>query len=145
MPTEIISNLWISDLKNIKSLNFYKDKNIKFVINCTIDAPFLKIMKDCKRFRFKINDNSNINNNDLFKLNNKIHYYLSNNLGVLVYCYSGSQCSPMLISSYIIQYSKINLNNVVQSIQNKYTNAFELHNNFKNSLEKYEFFINNMK
>ena len=145
MPTEIISNLWISDLKNIKSLNFYKDKNIKFVINCTIDAPFLKIMKDCKRFRFKINDNSNINNNDLFKLNNKIHYYLSNSLGVLVYCYSGSQCSPMLISSYIIQYSKINLNNVVQSIQNKYTNAFELHNNFKNSLEKYEFFINNMK
>ena len=51
----------------------------------------------------------------------------------------------MVISSYIIQYSKINLNNVIQSIQNKYTNAFEQHNNFKNSLEKYEFFINNMK
>jgi hypothetical protein len=145
MPTEIISNLWIGNLKEVRSKDFYKEKNIQFVVNCSVEAPFLKFMKDYKRFRFKINDNSDINNNDLFKLNNKIHRYLSNNLGVLVYCYSGCQCSPMVISSYIIQYSKINLNNVIQSIQNKYTNAFEQHNNFKITLEKYEFFVNHIK
>ena len=145
MPTEIISNLWIGNLKEVRSKDFYKEKNIQFVVNCSVEAPFLKIMKDYKRFRFKINDNSDINNNDLLKLNNKIHRYLSNNLGVLVYCYSGYQCSPMVISSYIIQYSKINLNNVIQSIQNKYTNAFEQHNNFKITLEKYEFFVNHNK
>ena len=142
MPTEIISNLWIGNLKDVKSKDFYKEKNINFIINCTTDAPFLKIMKGSKRFRLQINDNSDINNNDLFKLNNKINHYLTNNLGVLVYCHSGCQCSPMVISSYIVQYSKINLNNIIQSVQNKYTPAFEQHNNFKTTLEKYEFFIN---
>lgn len=145
MPTEIISNLWIGNLKDIRSKDFYKDKNIKFVMNCTVDSPFLKVMSNCKRIRFRINDTSDIDDNYLFKLNTKIHSYLSMNLGVLIYCYSGCQCSPMVISSYLIQYSKINLDNIIQSVQNKYTNAFNQDNNFKIALEKYYFFINNLK
>ena len=145
MPTEIISNLWIGNLKEIRSIDFYKDKNIQFVINCTVDSPFLKVMSNCKRIRFRINDTSDIDDNYLFKLNTKIHSYLSKTLGVLIYCYSGYQCSPMVISSYLIQYSKINLDNIIQSVQNKYTNAFNQDNNFKIALEKYYFFINNIK
>ena len=44
MPTEIISNLWIGTLKEVRSKDFYKDKNIQLIINCTIDSPFLKVM-----------------------------------------------------------------------------------------------------
>ena len=142
MPTEIISNLWIGSLKEVRSKDFYKDKNIQLVINCTVDLPFLKVMSNCKRTRVKINDTSDISNDYLFKLNNKINYYLLNNMGVLIYCNSGTQCSPMIICSYMIQFSKINLDNIIQSIQNKYSNAFNQHNNFKNTLEKYDFFIN---
>lgn len=145
MCIEIISNLWIGNLKEIKNKDFYKDKNIKFVINCTTDLPFLKLMSDSKRLRFSMNDTSNIDINFLHKLNIKIHNYLSKNQGVLVYCHSGSQCSPMVISSYLIQYSKINLDNIIQSVQNKYMNAFNEENNFKITLEKYYFFINNLK
>ena len=46
MCVEIISNLWIGNLKQIKNKDFYKDKNIKLVINCTTDLPFLKLMSD---------------------------------------------------------------------------------------------------
>ena len=145
MCVEIISNLWIGNFKEIRNKDFYKDKNINFVINCTTDLPFLKTMSDCKKIRYSINDTSSIENNFLYKLNTKIHNYLSKNLGVLIYCHSGSQCSPMVITSYLIQYSKINLDNIIQSVQNKYMNAFNQENNFKIILEKYYFFINNLK
>lgn len=145
MLTEIITNLWIGNLKAITSKDFYNQKNIQYVINCSIDAPFLKVMNDCKKFRLKINDTSEINNKLLYKLNTTINKYLSNNMGVLLFCYSGTQCSPMLLTSYLIQYSKINIHNIILSIQNKYSNAFNEHNNFKNTLEKYEFYINNLK
>ena len=145
LPSEIITNLWIGNLKEIRNKEFYKEKNISFVVNCTVNLPFLKVMSECKRFRFSINDTSNIENNYLYKLNLKIHTYLLKNQGVLIYCHSGTQCSPMVITSYLIQYSNIKIDNIIQSIQNKYSNAFNENNNFKIILEKYNFFIKHLK
>ena len=144
MITEIISNLWISNFKDLKkSDKFLKDKNIQLIINCTNELPFLKIMNNIKKIRYKINDTSIINNNYIFKLNKLIHKYRDNDVGVLIYCHSGTQCSPMLVCCYLIQYSKISNVNIISSVQNKYEYAFNEHNNFSSQLDKYHFFINN--
>lgn len=142
-PTEIITNLWIGCFNEIKDKEFYSKKNIQYVINCSIDLPYLKIMNNCSKYRFKISDSSEIDNNLLYKLNHSINNYLSNNMGVLIYCHSGTQCTPLLLCSYLIQYSKINIDNIIMSVQNKYSKAFLEQNNFKTALDKYEFYINN--
>ena len=99
---------------------------------------------DYKIYRLKIHDNSpDIDINLLIKYNKKINNYLQNNKKVLIYCYTSSQCSPMLITSYLLQYSKLNYDVIIKSIQSKNDASFNPENNFINLIKKINFHFKN--
>ena len=45
MLTELLSGIWISDIKGSYDETFYKDNLIDIVINCTVDQAFLDLPK----------------------------------------------------------------------------------------------------
>ncbi len=144
--TEIIPNLWLTNYNTIKEKEkYFIEKNIKLIINCSKNIPFKKNMKkeDIKLIRYKIEDGSPINYRKTIKINKMIFNYLSKNKGVICYCYEGTQCSPMLIISYLIQYSKIDSKQIIKSIQSKNQFIFKPKNNFEIYLEKYRYNIFN--
>jgi len=146
MMTEIIPNLWLTNYNTIKEKEkYFIEKNIKLIINCSKNIPFKKNMKkeDIKLIRYKIEDGSPINYRKTIKINKMIFNYLSKNKGVICYCYEGTQCSPMLIISYLIQYSKIDSKQIIKSIQSKNQFIFKPKNNFEIYLEKYRYNIFN--
>tara|TARA_Y100000591_G_C21580408_1_gene568006 strand:+ start:125 stop:574 length:450 start_codon:yes stop_codon:yes gene_type:complete len=147
MITEIIPNLWLSNYNTIKNQNnnFIEEKNIKLIINCSKNIPFKKNMKkdEIKLIRYEIEDGSPINYSKTFKINKMIFNYLSKNKGIICYCYEGTQCSPMLIITYLIQYSKIDSKQIIKSVQSKNNLIFKPINNFETYLEKYRYNIFN--
>ena len=141
---EIIENLWLSKYDSITE-DFIKNKKISLIINCSIDTPFPKFTdNNSKRYRLSIHDNSNdIDLNLLIKYNKKINTFLDNNKSVLIYCNTSAQCSSMLITSYLLQYSKLNYDIIIKSIQSKNDISFNPENNFINLIKKLEFHLKN--
>lgn len=140
-PIEIITNVWLSDLSSLKkNKNFIKDKNIKLIVNCSLDVPYLKYMNEnCKIIRIKIDDNFETDINRLIKINELIYSsYLNNDHGVLFYCYTGCQLSVSIIGTLILQKTKIDMNDLLKSIESKNKNII-ISFNLKQFLEKYLF------
>ena len=145
MLVEIIPNLWLTDYKTFKNPDLLNNIDINLIINCSTNIPFKKHMKkeNIKLIRYEIDDNSIIDYNKTFKINKLIFKYLSQNKGVICYCYEGKQCSPCLISTYLIQYSKLEVNQITKSLQSKCPIIYEDKNNFELSLGKYKYNISN--
>lgn len=140
-PIEIISNIWLSDLKSLKNnKSFIRNNNIKLIVNCSLDVPYLKYMtENIKTIRIKINDNFDTDINRLIKINESIYSnYLYKDLGVLFYCYTGSQLSPSIISTLVLQKTKIDINDLLKSLESKNKNI-NITSNLKLFLEKYIF------
>lgn len=146
MLTEVITNLWLSDYNSIKNnVDFLENKNIKLIINCSKTIPFKKFMKKCKLIRYEMDDHGKINFNKLFKINQMIYNYLNKNLGILCFCFEGIQCSPCIISSYLIHYGKMDTSQITSSLQSKNCKIFNPNNNFKLCLDKYNYQLLNKK
>ena len=92
-----------------------------------------------KTIRIKINDNFDTDINRLIKINESIYSnYLYKDLGVLFYCYTGSQLSPSIISTLVLQKTKIDINDLLKSLESKNKNI-NITSNLKLFLEKYIF------
>lgn len=144
MIVEIIPNLWICNYNDIKKItNFYKDKNINLIINCSKNIPFKKNMNidNIKLIRYDIEDDNKIESEKTYKINKLIYNYLQKNKGILCYCYEGTQCSPTLISTFFIQYANLEVNQITKSLQSKNKLIFKDNNNFESSLGKYKYII----
>jgi hypothetical protein len=140
-PIEIITNIWLCDFNTLKKYkSFIDEKNIKLILNCSLDVPYLKYMTEkCKTIRIKIDDNFNTDIKYLMKINNFIYSnYIKNDLGVLFYCYTGCQLSVSIISSFILSKSDITVINILNSIQSKNKNII-INDQLKNFLNKYLF------
>lgn len=140
-PIEIITNVWLSNLSSLKqNKSFIKEKNIKLIVNCSLDVPYLKYMSEnCKTLRIKIDDNFDTDINRLIKINELIYSsYLNNDYGVLFYCYTGCQLSVSIIATLILQKTKIDMNDLLKSLESKNKHII-ISSNFKEFLEKYLF------
>ena len=141
---EIIENLWLSKYESITE-DLIKNKKISLIINCSINTPFPKFTdNNYKRYRLSIHDNSNeLDLNLLIKYNKKINTFILNNKSVLIYCNTSAQCSSMLITSYLLQYSKLNYDVIVKSIQSKNDISFNPENNFINLIKRLDYHLKN--
>ena len=140
-PIEIITNVWLSNFDSLKKkTTFLKEKNIQLIINCSIDLPFLKHMKDnSKLLRVKIDDNFNTDIKKLMKVNNHIYSnYFNKDLGVLFYCYTGQQLSASIISTLILEKTTIEIKDLIDSIKSK-NKTLLITNNLTEFLNKYNF------
>ena len=141
---EIIENLWLSKYESITE-DLIKNKKISLIINCSINTPFPKFTNNnYKRYRLSIHDNSNdLDLNLLIKYNKKIKSFIENNKSVLIYCNTSAQCSSMLITSYLLQYSKLNYDVIVKSLQSKNDISFNPENNFINLIKRLDYHLKN--
>lgn len=142
---EILPSLFISDSVTHSTNDFYKKFNIRFIINCTKDLP--DISKDIlnkyniEYVRIPINEEASQNNieiinNDIDIICSKIHNYLMNLSGVLIYCYSGFQSSPTIIASYILKYCGLDdINLTIYYIRTKRPKCFIPRINFYDVLK----------
>ena len=137
---EIIPGLWLGD-KNI-SLNrqFYIDNDIDIVINCSKELPFIDI--DIDKIRIKVDDN--LEKTEIINMYNNFEYivkYINDNLNlcknILVHCYAGRQRSATIIVSYLLKYSKMNLEKVISLIKYKKEDIFYPKINFIEALKIY--------
>lgn len=116
MLTELLSGIWISDIKGSYDETFYKDNLIDIVINCTVDQAFLDLPK-IKKLRIPLSQNLNPEKDlILLKQNmNKITKYIYENKdlhNILIFCYDGLTISPLIVAVYMVNYGEISKDNI---------------------------------
>ena len=145
MPVEIIPNLWIGNKADSANIYFLKMKNIKCIINCTVNVPFNKSiqydneLKKIECIRIPVNDNpakSYIEDNKylyehIIPIIYHINKYLLKMKTVFVHCNMGKQRSASVIASYLMYYGKIDINTAIDYIRNKKSDCFQPAINFK--------------
>ena len=123
MPTEIISGLWICDIKDAYNKEIYKDNLINIIINCTIGYEYPDI-PNIKKLRIPLSDNLDPNKdiyflkNNIDKIINFIHEKIEEN-NILIFCYDGISISPIIIAIYMVKYGKISLDNIREILRSK--------------------------
>uniref|UniRef100_A0A6C0FBH8 Dual specificity phosphatase catalytic domain-containing protein n=1 Tax=viral metagenome TaxID=1070528 RepID=A0A6C0FBH8_9ZZZZ len=123
MPTEILSGLWIGDINDSFNKEFISDNLINIFINCTLDYGFPNI-NEIKKLRIPLSQNLDPNRDIqlLYENSKKIIEYIkdiSEENNILIYCYDGLTISPIIIALYIVNNSKIGLDNIREIIRSK--------------------------
>jgi dual specificity phosphatase 12 len=91
--SEIIDGVYVGNMYTAKDAAFFRDKNIRRVVNCTPDVPFY--FSHVTYMRIKIDDSPDVVNNEIMK--NAIPYALDfimkespgKDNGVLIHCHAG--------------------------------------------------------
>jgi len=139
---KIIDNLYIGNHESPIDTNFLKENNIKLIINCTKSYSY-NVTDDIQMIRLCITDfNSPENNiilaNNVDKILEIMHIYLSCNEGVLVHCHMGQQRSAMVVVCFLMKYHKMNLNDAIKEVKNKRKFSFLPEITFEDFLKYYQ-------
>ena len=136
---EIITNLWLGDIRDSRNKNFIN--NMDIIINCTKDLPFIDENKKCIRVRVEDNlEKQEIEN--LYKyfepISQLLHSSLKKGKKIFVHCYAGKQRSATIICAYIMTYLNLSFKDSFQLIKSKRKHIFTPYANFINALILYE-------
>ena len=143
--TPIIPGLWLGDSQDALSFFLLKEKQIDIIINCTPDDPFIAGDTEIIKKRIPINDDTK----HYYQINEKLYTYLDAitsfifsqlNLGkkIFIYCHSGRQTAPAIVSAYFMRYGKVDKQQAINYVRMKRPKAFRPAINFNHALEKYE-------
>ena len=137
---EILTNIWVSDIKTALDKEFITNHNIGVVINCTKDLPFTSL--DIKKYRLPVDDNlQDCDKQDMLKyLPEMIDIILlayKTLTPILVYCQVGIQRSPTVIAAFIIRMTGISYEEAIRFIQSKKDMTFRPTINFNQSLQDF--------
>ena len=122
MITQLINNIFISDIHTSYENHIYNTYNINIVINCTIDHKFINL-ENIKKVRIPLSFDMNPNDNNLLIKNlNNILEYLKNNIldnVILICCYDGIRISPLIVALFLLKniknISKSQINDIYKS------------------------------
>lgn len=101
---EIVENLYIGSEGDSRSSKFFKDKNIRLVVNASKNIPF-KSSPDVRTYRVPVDDHPSENDVMLRHLPIvvlAIDDVLRYGQGVLVHCRAGMQRSAAVVAGYIM-------------------------------------------
>ena len=117
-------------------------ENIKCIINCTYDLPFINDNNIVKK-RIPVNDDLSYEANICMlkyikNIINLIHNNLLNNINTLVHCYAGKQRSATVILLYLMKYAKLNKEICIKLIQTKRPDAFTPGINFDYAITNFK-------
>jgi len=122
MITQLINNIFISDIHTSYENDIYNKYNINIVINCTIDQKFINL-ENIKKVRIPLSFDMNQTDNKLL-INNleTILEYLKNNIldnVILICCYDGIRISPLIVALFLLKniknISKSQINDIYKS------------------------------
>lgn len=144
--TKIISKLYLGNYQAAKDADFFKDKKIKAVLNCTKDIPnHFACKKDIEYMRIPVDDS--LRETDIKKMYHFLpaivefihkHIVLQKQ-NILVHCYAGRQRSAISVSAYLVGKLGMTPAEACKFIMDKRKEAFHfgLSLNFEDSLNKY--------
>ena len=122
MITQLINNIFISDIHTSYENDIYNKYNINIVINCTIDQKFINL-ENIKKVRIPLSFDMNQTDNKLL-INNleTMLEYLKNNIldnVILICCYDGIRISPLIVALFLLKniknISKSQINDIYKS------------------------------
>lgn len=144
--TKIISKLYLGNFQAAKDPDFFKEKKIKAVLNCTKDIPnHFACKKDIEYMRIPVDDS--LRETDFKKMYEFFpaivefihkHVVLQKN-NILVHCYAGRQRSAISVAAYLVAKMGMTPADACKYIMDKRKEAFHfgLSLNFEDSLNKY--------
>lgn len=144
--TKIISKLYLGNYQAAKDPDFFKEKKIKAVLNCTKDIPnHFACKKDIEYMRIPVDDS--LRETDFKKMYEFFpvivefihkHVVLQKN-NILVHCYAGRQRSAISVAAYLVAKMGMTPADACKFIMDKRKEAFHfgLSLNFEDSLNKY--------
>lgn len=152
MYTKILPKLYLGNYKAAKNAEFFKDKKIKAVLNCSKDLPNTFACKKDKNgveeveyMRIPIDDSlKEVDFEKCYKFMPVIiefihkHIVLQKN-NILVHCYAGRQRSAISVAVYLVVKYNMTPADACKYIMDKRKEAFHfgLSLNFEDSLNKY--------
>ena len=129
---EIIPNLWVGDFFASQDENFFKEFNVKFVVNATTHIPFGDFYKRRKvdAIRFPILDSFDpVYQEFMRKHKNTIAEAIRGALQkgevVLVHCHAGMQRSATLVAVFLMRYHNMSKQKAIKFIKSKRSVCFE--------------------
>jgi len=144
--TKILPKLYLGNFQAAKDPDFFKDKKIKAVLNCTKDIPnHFACKKDIEYMRIPVDDS--LKETDIKKMYNFLpvivefihkHIALQGN-NIFVHCYAGRQRSAISVSAYLVAKLGMTPAEACKFVMDKRKEAFHfgLSLNFEDSLNKY--------
>ena len=143
---KIMPKLYLGNYQGAKDPEFFKEKNIKAVLNCTKDIPnHFACKKDIEYMRIPVEDS--LRESDFKKMHEFfpaivefIHKHIStqgNN--ILIHCYAGKQRSAISVAAYLVAKLGFSPAEACKFIMDKRKEAFHfgLSLNFEDSLLKF--------
>jgi len=144
--SKIISKLYLGNFQAAKDPEFFKDKKIKAVLNCTKDIPnHFASKKDIEYMRIPVDDS--LRQTDIEKMHKFMpaivefihkHIVLQGD-NLLVHCYAGRQRSAISVAAFLVGKMGLSPADACKYIMDKRKEAFHfgLSLNFEDSLNKY--------
>ena len=143
---KILPKLYLGNYQAAKDGDFFKEKKIKAVLNCTKDIPnYFACKKDVEYMRIPVDDS--LRETDLKKM---IEFFPAivefidkhariQNEPILVHCYAGRQRSAISVAAYLVSKYGLKPADACKFILDKRNEAFHygLSLNFEDSLNKY--------
>jgi protein tyrosine/serine phosphatase len=128
----IMPNIYLGNLNISQDYNFIKEKNIKLIINCSRNIPFIKNW-ECEKIRIPIDDNRIFKNKEILEhlyVLEKIREYRKNKQNILIHCRAGSQRSANIILLYLTKVLQIDIDTSYNLIKQKRPICFTPSNSF---------------
>jgi protein-tyrosine phosphatase len=139
--TEMLPNLWITDVKMALNQRFLRDNQIEVAINCTKDRPFSS-KEGLVCHRLPINDTGQYHDTvNLYqylpKITSVLGKYYYQRQPIIVYCEDGRQRAPTVIAAFIMRFLGMDWPNAVKMIQSKRGSSFNPEINFAEALKSF--------
>ena len=123
------ATLWLGNRVASMDINFIKKNNIKVIVNCTKDIPFINEIDtqsylSVETFRIPINDTSSAIDNDIlshkFKKIIPMLYtkFVKDNKNILIHCYAGVSRSASFMTAFIYYIIKKDIHNKKKQLSN---------------------------
>lgn len=143
MPTEVLNNIWLASYEEAKDKEFLQNKKILFTMNISNNIPnpkSFKSIEDLKTYRIKCSLDDSSFYKELNNICHVIYKKYSRNIPILIFCNTGFQASPLIISAFLIKYANIQLNDIEIALKLKNKNIFTPDNMFRHILEKFQMY-----
>lgn len=144
--SKITPKIYLGNYQGAKDSDFFKDKKIKAVLNCTKDIPhYFSHKKDIEYMRIPIDDSlKEIDINKLYEFAPSAIEFIHKHAGlqkqnIFIHCYAGRQRSAGAIALYLMGKYNMTPGDACKFIMDKRPEAFHfgLSLNFEDTLKKY--------
>lgn len=143
---KITERIYLGNYQTAKDKDFFKEKNIKAVLNCTKDLPnHFAHNKDIEYMRIPVDDSLKEKDYELmFKFMPVIAEFINKHTNVqrnniLVHCYAGRQRSACAVATFLMAKCGLNPHDSCEIIMKKRPEAFHYGQslNFDQAIERY--------